>query len=572
MKSLPTLSLGAAILMLTVVACTDDATAPAAAQDTVTTADAATTDDSSLADAGADVSLDIIEAPDGRSKPGVPDTTASDAPWTPDAAPPVDTTVPTDTTLPEDTTHLADTTLPEDTTLPCEITINHDPLASAEIGDIPITAAVAGATIVTLHFQPAQPGGVLQSVPMTWSGASFAATIPGDALTFAGVYYSIEAKAPGCAATSPGPEAPEPTNFVALYGEKRLTVDTDVYSYQPAVFGHRVVYANEEKGGQSDNVYLFDLHTFDVTNLTQHPKPQGAPRISGDNVIWVDLRNSKSEWDPNNDIYLQDLAKVTTHQVTTDPLGQYGATVFGHLIAWRDDRNTTGPINGDIYLYDMGPDATFGTADDVGELRLNTDPTDQTAPDVWVDKSGRALIVWEDLRDDADGVCAAECNTNIYLYDTGPDGIYGTADDSGEVRVTDQADEQTSPAVSGTRIAWRDARGGNWLDPDIYLYDLGPDGVFGTADDGGEQLLDVPTKEPGHLDFSGDRLVWDDFRNENWDVWLYDFATGTELQVTDHPRGQFYPRIHGKTIVWQDARNNDPDGEPFDDVYVRVLP
>ena len=96
--------------------------------------------------------------------------------------------------------------------------------------------------------------------------------------------------------------------------------------------------------------------------------------------------------------------------------------------------------------------------------------------------------------------------------------------------------------------------------------------IFGTADDGEEHRLDLPVKEPQNLDLDGDRLVFDDFRNGTWDVWLYDFSTGTESQVTADPSGQFYPRIHGKTIAWQDARHNDPEGEPFDDVYVRVLP
>ena len=101
---------------------------------------------------------------------------------------------------------------------------------------------------------------------------------------------------------------------------------------------------------------------------------------------------------------------------------------------------------------------------------------------------------------------------------------------------------------------------------------MGPDAVFGTADDVGEQRLAITSSEPDNLDLDGDLLVYDDYRAGSFDVWLYDFGDGSETQVTSANRGQFYPRISGRTIVWQDARHNDPTGEPFDDVYVYVMP
>ncbi|GMV40907.1 MAG: hypothetical protein AMXMBFR64_26230 [Myxococcales bacterium] len=438
--------------------------------------------------------------------------------------------------------------------------IEHSPLTQIELGDIPIAAASEEA--LTLHWRRALPGEAFTTVPLAGS-----ATIPGSAVTFAGIDYWIGSS---CASHPAG--APAEVHHVDVIGELRITTDPGVYDYLPDVDGHRVVWAKEEKGGTADNVYLFDLHTFQTTKLTSLQKPQGDAHISGDNVVWVDGRNAESAWDPNQDVYLWDLAAGKESPLATAPLGQYGVAIAGRIVAWRDDRHMSGPIDGDIYLFDLGPDGVLGTGDDQGEHRLTPHPADQTAPAVAVDADGRARVVWADMRDDADGKCDQVCDWNIYLHDAGPDGVFGTEDDQGPLQVTSHPAEQHSPSTWGRRIAWLDARGGNWLDPDVWVYDLGPDHVLGTADDGGESQLPVPVVEPGHLSMWGDRMVYEDFRNETWDLWLWDFAKGTEAPLVTEPFGQFYPRVQGRTVVWQDARNNGVDGEAFDDIYVRVLP
>ena len=454
-----------------------------------------------------------------------------------------------------------------DTTVAC-VPIDHTPVTQAERGPVPITASSTAPLV--LHWRRSLPGDPWWTVPMAGGGAQ-AATIPGDTLTFAGVDYWLGASSESCEETHPD-GAPGAFHHVDLIGEYRITSDPDVYDYLPDVDGHRVVFAKEKQGGQYDNVYLFDLFTFETTQITSLSKPQGDAHIAGDNVVWVDGRNIKNEWDPNPDIYLWDLGKGLEHPVVTAPLGQYGVTIAGRIVAWRDDRHMDATIDGDIYLYDMGPDGRMGTADDRGEHRLTPDPADQTAPAVTVDEDGRVRVVWADFRDDADGKCDMACDWNVYLADSGPDGVFGTEDDIGPIPLTSQKDEQQSPTTWGQRVAWLDAQGGNWMDPDIHVYDLGPDRLHGTADDGGELTLPVPTKEPDHLSMWGDRMVFEDFRNDTWDLWMWDFAKGTESSIVALPMGQFYPRLSGRTVVWQDARNNEPDGEPFDDIYVRVLP
>lgn len=556
----------AVMLGLALAACSDAGETGTAdvtgAEDAAGALDAAAQD--AAMDAAAPDAIDPFGGKDAASPDATPDT-LSDAAGSdagdgaePDAA---DTATPPDAATPPDTT-------PTDTTAPdaqaCA-PIDHTPLQQAELGAITLDAAAAEP--LTLHWRRALPGASFTDSPMTDGGIE-SATIPSSAVTFAGIDYWISAA--GCAATHPE-GAPDALHHIDIIGELRITADPDVYDYLPDVDGHRVVWAKEAQGGTGDNVWLFDLHTFETTKLTSIAKPQGDAHVSGDNVVWVDGRNVKNEWDPNQDIYLWDLAAAKESPVVTAPLGQYGVTIRGRIAAWRDDRHMGGPIDGDIYLYDMGPDGIMGTTDDRGEHRLTPDPADQTAPAVAVDDDGRVRVVWADFRDDADGKCAQDCDWNVYLSDSGPDGIFGTGDDIGPVQVTSQPAEQQSPTTWGQRIAWLDARGGNWLDPDVWVYDLGPDRVYGTADDGGESALPAPVKEPDHLSMWGDRMVYEDFRNDTWDVWIWDFAAGTEAPVVSLPKGQFYPRLSGRTVVWQDARNNADGGEPFDDIYVRVL-
>ena len=451
-----------------------------------------------------------------------------------------------------------------DDTTQCQVAIDHTPIEKAQLGDILIEADVSGAENVTLYYRRA--GQVeLKAIPME-QGQHYTATIPEADVTFAPMKYLIEATDGVCTVRQPQDDLYN----IRIWGTKRITTEAEIYDYLPSVYDNLVVFSKEKAAGTEDNTWIFDLHSFEFTQITHLAKSQGAADIYGQNLVWVDSRNDDSE--PNPDIYLYDLESGQEHQVTTDPLGQYGEVIFDRIIAWRDDRNMTGPIDGDIYLYDMGPDKKFGTQDDIGEIRLTPNQADQSAPDVHVDQTGRVRIVWSDFRDDTDGVCDANCNWNIYMYDFGPDGLYGTGDDSGPHQVTSDPLEQTSPVIYGHTIAWRDARDGDWLHPDIYYYDLGDDGQFGTQDDSGVRKLPVDVIEANDLDIWENRLVYDDYRNSSYEIYLFDFSSNKETAITSSPRGQFYPKIFGRTIVWQDARNNDPDGEPFDDIYVHVLP
>ena len=57
----------------------------------------------------------------------------------------------------------------------------------------------------------------------------------------------------------------------------------------------------------------------------------------------------------------------------------------------------------------------------------------------------------------------------------------------------------------------------------------------------------------------GNIIVWEDSRNGNLDIYMYDLTTGQETRITTDPANQFAPAIYENKIVWHDYRNGNYD-------------
>ncbi|HET7232497.1 MAG TPA: hypothetical protein VFJ16_20985 [Longimicrobium sp.] len=85
------------------------------------------------------------------------------------------------------------------------------------------------------------------------------------------------------------------------------------------------------------------------------------------------------------------------------------------------------------------------------------------------------------------------------------------------------------------------------------------------------EIVHVNSQAIGAPSVSEGRVVWSDERSGNYDVYLYDVATGTQRQITTDPAGQFNARISGSLIVWEDTRNSTSHYLPENDIYLYDL-
>ncbi|MGD8967944.1 MAG: hypothetical protein PVI07_10595, partial [Anaerolineae bacterium] len=60
----------------------------------------------------------------------------------------------------------------------------------------------------------------------------------------------------------------------------------------------------------------------------------------------------------------------------------------------------------------------------------------------------------------------------------------------------------------------------------------------------------------------GDRIVWADKRNDNWDIYMYDYGLGIEIQITSDTNDQTQPAIYDDKIVYISNQSGN------DDVYM----
>jgi len=62
-----------------------------------------------------------------------------------------------------------------------------------------------------------------------------------------------------------------------------------------------------------------------------------------------------------------------------------------------------------------------------------------------------------------------------------------------------------------------------------------------------------------NAEISGDRIVWEDYRNGDADIYLYSAGSGIETRITNDSSDQKYPVISGDNIAWLDYRNGAPE-------------
>ncbi|MBI4743244.1 MAG: hypothetical protein HY776_00160, partial [Actinobacteria bacterium] len=118
-------------------------------------------------------------------------------------------------------------------------------------------------------------------------------------------------------------------------------------------------------------------------------------------------------------------------------------------------------------------------------------------------------------------------------------------------------------------IVWEDYRNSPSYDPlknpDIYGVDISNLGnEIAIASEG---VFDNSTYVTQLYPFGGEKAVWMDYRDGNWNIYFYDFLNpvANGIQITSDSSKQTTPAISGNRIVWEDKRNGEWD------IYTRTI-
>ncbi len=110
-----------------------------------------------------------------------------------------------------------------------------------------------------------------------------------------------------------------------------------------------------------------------------------------------------------------------------------------------------------------------------------------------------------------------------------------------ETRITTNPSNSLNPDVYGNTIVWQDDRNGNY---DIYMYDISTKKEIHTTDKSNQISPDI----------YGNKVVWEDERNGGHDIYLQDLSTKKQTRITKSGKA-YGPKIYGNRIVWMDGRN-----------------
>jgi len=244
--------------------------------------------------------------------------------------------------------------------------------------------------------------------------------------------------------------------------------------HELAIGGMNVVWTGRSPWTEGDIVFLYDIASGRLQQVTNGSGVPGYPGVSQDFVVWID-------GDELGDLYLYEIASASTIQVTDDPYEQLLADAGGDRFAWADNETEGGDL--DIALASLND----------SRVRLLGDDGDDSYPDLSGDGN---RLAW---------INSNENRTAVYLYDASTGNI---------TQVTGEPAQPDTVAVDGDHVIYSDWRNGN---PDIFLYNISTGVETPVTNDPYAQLFP---------DISDGVAVWMGNNTGLWEIYMWEVPGG----------------------------------------------
>ncbi len=224
----------------------------------------------------------------------------------------------------------------------------------------------------------------------------------------------------------------------------------------PRIYENLLVW-QDDQGGNSYDIFMYDMNTFDLTQITEEDFNQYNPDIFGNYIVYQDNRNG------NEDIYMYDIFNKKETRLTDDPADQQNPTIYGSRVVWEDNRDG----NWSLYMYYINywPGSAYDNYNWKIYTSCNTDcpcyrsSYDERNPRIW----GDSLIFQDNRNGNGDWDL---CLYSFYNYTNGK-----------TIPLVTEDKNQINPAISNNRIVWQDERdwnGASDYEADIWMWERPP--------------------------------------------------------------------------------------------------
>jgi len=356
-----------------------------------------------------------------------------------------------------------------------------------------------------------------------------------------------------CGTTATGPGAEKETPPMTVEEGKELTIESWEIG-ENWMYSQQAIWEDVMVGITKRSITTYNLHSREKELVYELPSDQIAdqrPSVHGNNVVWASVDRDEAEQQrslkrapmPNWDVFLLDLETGEVRQITSEEHAQMCPRIYGDTIVWLDSRYEAeyhNPRHYDVYAYDLSTSK---------EKRL-TSATTADGTDLSIDGN---LVAWADNRHaDPEVNIHAEnepdYNNDIYLYDL-------TANE--EKRVTSYPGNDRNPDIDGDKIVW--LRQEDYIRADVFVYNLETGGESQVSKSRfadfqpsiHEDRIVWVDARVSQGNTSGDTVI--NGRQGQTDIYLYDLETLRETKLTSTIPGQVLlnPLIFGDFVVYE---------------------